>query len=174
MLTCFVRLQSGCDGESAHFSRAGGCGPLQFAGVRNFAFQRGAGLFHQSHCFLRQLAAHPVNLLVNRLHGKLRGVDAWNEVLQRCSQNSAGENKNKKPHQDAGQRSAEMKAAVEKNERKAEKSQPQMAAHPGLRSSDSPDGKLLAQPQQSGKQHEAESNDAVSQAECAAAPRALR
>ena len=145
----FVRLQSRCDRESAHFSRARGCGPLQFAGVRNFAFQRGACLFHQSNCFLRQLAAYPIDLLVDRLHGKLRGVDAWNEVLQRCSQNSTDENKNKKPHQDAGERPAEMKSAVEKDQRKAEKSQPQMAAHPGLRSSHSPDGKLLAQPQQS-------------------------
>jgi hypothetical protein len=126
------------------------------------------------HGFLCQLAAHPVNLLVNRLHGKLRGVDAWNEVLQRGSENSAGEKKNKQPHHDASERAAEMKAAMEKDERKAEKSQPQMAAHPGLRSSNSPDGKLLAQPQQSGKQHEAESNDAECQAQRAAAPRALR
>ncbi len=149
MLTCFVRLQTRGDRESAHFSRAGGCGPLQFAGVRNLAFQRRACLLHQSNCFLRQLAAYPVNLLVDRLHGKLRGVDAWHEVLQRGSQNSAGENENKKPHQDAGERPAEVKSAVEENQRKAEKAQPQMAAHPGLRSSDSPDGKLLAQPQQS-------------------------
>ncbi len=174
MLTCFICLQSGGHGKSAHFSRARGCGPLQFAGVRNFAFQRGAGFFHQSHGFLRQLAAHAVNLLVNRLHRKLRRVDAGNEVLQRRTQNSAGENKNKKPHHDAGQRSAEVKAAMEKDQRKAEESQPQMATHPGLRSSDSPDGKLLAQPQQPGKQHEAESNNAEGQSQCAAAPRALR
>src|SRR6185312_3842905 len=54
---------------------------------------------------------------------------------------------NKQPHHDASERAGEMKAAMEKDERKAEKSQPQMAAHPGLRSSNSPNGKLLAQPQ---------------------------
>ena len=170
----FIRLQSGRDREAAHFSRARGRGPLQFAGMRDFAFQRGAGFLHQPHCFFRQLAAYPVNLLVDRLHRELRGVDARNEVLQRRAQDSAGKHKNKKPHQDAGERSAEMKAAVEQNQRKAEKSQPQMAAHPGLRPSHSPDGKFLAQPQQSGKQHEAESHDAVRQTQPAAAARALR
>src|SRR2546429_1349690 len=40
--------------------------------------------------------------------------------------------------------SAEMKSAVEQNQREAEQAEPEMAAHPGLRASYSPDGKLLA------------------------------
>ena len=78
---------------------------------------------------------------------------------------AAGEHEDKQPHQHARQRATEVKAAVQQNQREAEKSEPQVAAHPGLRPSDAPDGEFLAQAQQAGEQHEGEADDAVSQAE---------
>ena len=59
--------------------------------------------------------------------------------------NAAHPNEEEQPHQDSGERSAEMKSAMEKNQRETEEAKPQMAAHPGLRASHPPYRELFAQ-----------------------------
>src|SRR5207244_5208567 len=85
-----------------------------------------------------------------------------------------GDSSAPQPHQHPGECAAEVEAAVEKNQRKAEKAEPEMAAHPGLRAAEAPDGDAFAGAQCGGEEHEGESKNAEEQANGAAATRALR
>src|ERR1039457_3054562 len=116
-----VGLQSGSYREPSLRACAGRHRSLPSTSARNLAFKGGASLLHQIAGLRRQLPAHPVNLLVDRLHRKLRGLEAWHEMLQCCAQNSAHPNEDEQPHEHPGKRTAKMKSTMKKNQWKAEK-----------------------------------------------------
>src|SRR5215472_17460993 len=100
-------------------------------------------------------------------------METRHEMLQRSPEGPAHKNHGKEPHQHARQGSAEMKATVHEDQRETHGSQPEMSAHPRLCAADPPDRNLLAQSEQSGAQHECESNRAVDKSESASATRSL-
>src|SRR5258705_10160583 len=104
-----------------------------------------------------------INLFVDCFHGELRGMNARHAVLNGCPDNAAYENDRKYPHHHPRERSPKMEGAMQEDQRIRKQSEPEMRAHPGLRSANPPHRKLLAQAEQSRKDHEAEPNAAVDQ-----------
>ena len=170
----FVDVQAGRDRHPAHRSRAGCVRALLHAGVGEISGQGRAGLFHKVMRLIHELAAHAPDLLVDGLHGNALLGHARHVVLENGPEDAAQKDAEEDPHQPVRQPEAPAKTAVQQDQREAERAQPKMPAHPGLRAAHAPDRHLLARAQQPGKNHEEETDYAVRQPHRAAAARALR
>ncbi len=95
-------------------------------------------------------------------------------MLQHRSKDSADENHDEHPHDHAGQTDTEVKAGMKQDDGKAERAEPEMSAHPGLSSAQTPDGHLLPRAQGSRKQHECRTDAAVGKSHRASASSALQ
>src|SRR6476646_3950329 len=111
------------------------------------------------------------DLVVNRFKRHIGSHGAGNIVLQRGAKDTTEHGDDEQPHQDARERAAEMKSPVKQNHGQCEKTKPEMAAHPGLGPADTPSGHALSCAEKRGKEHEAETDNAEHQANCAAAAR---
>src|SRR5712692_8544250 len=114
------------------------------------------------------------DFVVNGFERHVGSHDAGNVVLQRGAKDAAEYRDDEQPHQDARERAAEMKSAVKQNHGQREKTQPEMAAHPGLRPADTPGGHALSRAEKRSKKHEGKTDAAEKQANRAAAARSLR
>jgi len=114
------------------------------------------------------------DFVVNGFERHVGSHGAGNKVLQRGAQHAAEHRDDEQPHQDARERAAEMKSAVKQNHRQREKTQPEMAAHPGLRPAYTPRGHALSCAEKRGKKHEGKTDAAENQPNRAAAAWSLR
>src|SRR5258706_14076048 len=114
------------------------------------------------------------DFVVNGFEGHVGSHGAGNVVWQRGAKDAAEPRNDEQPHQDAGERAAEMKSAVKQNHGQREKTQPKMAAHPGLRPADTPGGHALSRAEKRSKKHEGKTHAAEEQANRAAPARSLR
>src|SRR5437879_2502403 len=80
-------------------------------------------------------------------------------MLQRGSERAASDGNDQQPHQHARERAAKMKTGVKENGRQRQKTEPEVAAHPGLRAANTPGRHAFSCAQQRGKNHAAEPED---------------
>src|SRR6267143_1835627 len=93
------------------------------------------------------------DFVVNGFERYVGSHGAGNVVLQRCAKDAAEHRNDEQPHQDARGCAAETKSAVKQNHGQREKTQPEMAAHPGLRPADTPGGHALSRAEKRSKKH---------------------
>ena len=140
----FIDLQTGGDCEAAHGASAGRGRELLLGGLGNITLQGGDSFADQGGSFIDELNTDTADLLVDGFKGNALRGKARHKVLQDCANDAADEDHREEPHQAARQTDTETKARMEEDERVADEAEPEMAAHPGLRASDPPDGNFLA------------------------------
>jgi hypothetical protein len=112
-----------------------------------------------------ELVADAVNLVVDGFHRNAFQDDGRQIVLENGTEDAAQDGNDQQPEKNRGQQAAEMESAVEEDEREGEQAEPEVAAHPGLGSSQSHDGDFFARAEQPGVNHEAEAGEAEDQAD---------
>src|SRR2546429_1720684 len=95
-------------------------------------------------------------------------------MLQRGSERAASDGNDQQPHQHARERAAKMKTGVKENGRQRQKTEPEVAAHPGLRAANTPGRHAFSCAQQRGKNHAAEPEDSKQETNNASAAWPLR
>src|SRR6266853_800988 len=93
--------------------------------------------FHGAVGFFAKQPSNAADFVVNGFERNVGCHCRRNVMLQRRTEHAAEHRNHHQPHQDACERSAEMKPTVKKNHRQCEKSEPEMPTHPGLRTTDS-------------------------------------
>lgn len=138
------------------------------------SIERAAGGVGKLIGFLAKLRANVADLFVNRFHRDFDGDFARDVRLQHGSEDAAGDHDEKQHHQDKRERAAHVKSGVKQNDGQADETEPEMTAHPRLRAADAPDGKSFPRAKKPNENHERKAHGAESDADGAAAARALR
>src|SRR5438876_8797643 len=95
-------------------------------------------------------------------------------MLHRAYSLASSDSKNHQPHKNACQRAAKIKTGVKENGRQRQKTEPEVAAHPGLRAANTPGRHAFSCAQQRGKNHAAEPEDSKQETNNASAAWPLR
>ena len=166
-------------GGSAQGSGGGGDGAQRGETARALALGAGVAQAHFTTdgfdgavSFVSEGAAYVGDFVVNGFERDVGGHDARDVILQGGAEETAGDRDDKEPHQYASECAAEVEAAVEEDERKAEKAEPEMAPHPGLSTAEAPSGDAFARAEQGGKNHERKAEATEDDSDGAAAARA--
>ena len=167
---------SGADGRGSAECRARGgdraersetAGTLAL-GLHRPEAETAANGFDDAVSFFAEGVADVADFIVDRFEGDLGGHPARDVILQRGAKHAARDCDDEQPHQNARKGAAKMKAAVEEDKRKAQKAEPQMAAHPGWCSAKAPGGDAFPCTKERGKDHKREAEDAETEADGAA------
>src|SRR5438128_1236243 len=150
--------RDGACGERAHRGKAAGALARLFGFVRET--ERAAKRFHRAIRFFAKQTADMADLVVDRFERDVLGHHAWKIILQRRTENAACDSNNKQPHENSRKHTAEMKSSMKENERQREKTEPEMAAHPGLCAPEPPSGNAFTRAEGRSEKHESEADDA--------------
>src|SRR5579862_5514295 len=114
------------------------------------------------------------DLVVNRFQWYFRRHLLRNPALQQRPIYSARHGDDQQPHQYPRQRPAKPESPMKQNHRQCQHPQPQMPAHPSLRTTQPPGGNPFPRPQRCRIQHESKSHHAKHQPKRASATCSLR
>ena len=84
------------------------------------------------------------DLVVDSFERHSTGHSRRDVVLQGGAENATCNRYDEQPHQRACERTAKMKTAMEKNHRQRQEAEPEVTAHPRLRSAKAPGGHTLS------------------------------